>query len=229
MRDDITTIPISEVFEEKDGCPFCRIYNTLEEHLLEYILGPAMMEPDVRQETNRLGFCARHWGLLRQQKNRLPLALLIETHLQETAAQLKGGALPLPWASGRHSQAAQRHAESCFVCKYIDLSFSRLTDTFFRLWRAERDFRALAVSQPLYCLPHYAMLLARAPEALGKKEAPDFEKAVTPVVSAAMEALRADVTHFTEMFDYRNAGGDWGGSRDAIERALRLLAGDVHV
>ena len=25
------------------------------------------------------------------------------------------------------------------------------------------------------------------------------------------------------MFDYRNAGGDWGNSRDAIERAITYL------
>ena len=31
------------------------------------------------------------------------------------------------------------------------------------------------------------------------------------------------MTHFTKMFDYRNAGGDWGNSRDSIERAIQWL------
>ena len=30
MRYDITNIPIAEVFEEGDGCPICRLRNTLE-------------------------------------------------------------------------------------------------------------------------------------------------------------------------------------------------------
>lgn len=45
MRDDITSIPISEVFEPRDGCPICRLRNTLEDRVVEYITGAAMMEP----------------------------------------------------------------------------------------------------------------------------------------------------------------------------------------
>ena len=30
MREDICTIPISEVFEPKEGCPICRMRDTLE-------------------------------------------------------------------------------------------------------------------------------------------------------------------------------------------------------
>ena len=30
MRDDICTIPISEIFEENDGCPICRMYEKKE-------------------------------------------------------------------------------------------------------------------------------------------------------------------------------------------------------
>ena len=30
MRYDITNIPVAEVFEEGDGCPICRLRNTLE-------------------------------------------------------------------------------------------------------------------------------------------------------------------------------------------------------
>ena len=29
------------------------------------------------------------------------------------------------------------------------------------------------------------------------------------------------------MFDYRNAGGDWGNSKDAIERAIQYLTARV--
>ena len=60
MRDDICTIPVSEVFEESDGCPICRMYETVEDRIITYILGDAMMEPDVRIETNKVGFCEKH-------------------------------------------------------------------------------------------------------------------------------------------------------------------------
>ena len=60
MRDDICTIPVSEVFEVNDGCPICRMRDMLEQRTVEYIMGAAMMEPDVRIETNRAGFCHVH-------------------------------------------------------------------------------------------------------------------------------------------------------------------------
>ena len=55
MRESILTIPINEVFEPREGCPICAMRNTVEQHISEYIMGAAMMEPDVRMETNRLG------------------------------------------------------------------------------------------------------------------------------------------------------------------------------
>lgn len=45
MREDICSIPISEIFEPKDGCPFCRMRDMLEDRMATYITGAAMMEP----------------------------------------------------------------------------------------------------------------------------------------------------------------------------------------
>ena len=83
MRESILTIPITDVFEPKCGCPICRIRDTLEQHTIEYIMGAAMMEPDVRIETNKAGFCKEHFEQMRACKNRLSLALMLQTHLQE--------------------------------------------------------------------------------------------------------------------------------------------------
>ena len=71
MRYDITNIPVTEVFEEGDGCPICRLRNTLEERAVEYITGAAMMEPDIRIETNKKGFCLTHYRQILGQRNRL--------------------------------------------------------------------------------------------------------------------------------------------------------------
>ena len=66
MREDICSIPINDVFGPMDGCPVCRMRDMLETRITEYITGAAMMEPDVRVETNRLGFCNRHFGMIRE-------------------------------------------------------------------------------------------------------------------------------------------------------------------
>ena len=82
MRDDICTIPVSEVFEVNDGCPICRMKQTVEQHLITYILGDAMMEPDVRIETNKVGFCPEHYNKMMATRGRLQLALMLETHIK---------------------------------------------------------------------------------------------------------------------------------------------------
>ena len=83
MRQDICTIPISEVFEVNDGCPICRMKETVEKRIVEYIMGAAMMEPDIRIETNRLGFCERHFDMMLNSRGRLQLALMLESHVNE--------------------------------------------------------------------------------------------------------------------------------------------------
>ena len=58
MREDITSIPVTDIFDEHDGCPVCRMRDLLETRVTDYITGAAMMEPDVRQETNAHPTCA---------------------------------------------------------------------------------------------------------------------------------------------------------------------------
>ena len=83
MRQDICTIPISEIFEVNDGCPICRMREIIEKRIVEYIMGAAMMEPDVRIETNKLGFCERHFDMMLNTRGRLQLALILESHIAE--------------------------------------------------------------------------------------------------------------------------------------------------
>ena len=47
-----------------------------------------------------------------------------------------------------------------------------------------------------------------------------------PAVSVQnLVRVKADLDHFVEMFDYRNAGASWGNSRDAVSRTMEKLAG----
>lgn len=88
MRDDICTIPVSEVFEHNDGCPICRMRDTIEERMTDYILGDAMMEPDVRIETNKTGFCEYHYNNMMSRRGRLQLALMLQTHINEINGEI---------------------------------------------------------------------------------------------------------------------------------------------
>lgn len=225
MRDDITSIPVSEVFEPREGCPICRLRDMLEARVVDYITGAAMMEPDVRIETNTMGFCFTHYQMMLKKRNRLSVALMLESHLDEMDKQVFAGAPLLGKSAKQQGRSAGQAAATCFVCQQVDLSLSRMLATVCRLWEKERDFRALFDEQPALCLPHFSQLTQAAEGTMSRKAAPDFRKAAAGRCRAYLTTLRGDVSHFCKMFDYRNSGddADWGNSRDAIERAVWFL------
>ncbi len=88
MAEQLYTIPINDAFDQFDGCPMCRLRTQLENQSLEYIMGAAMMEPNIRIVTNRLGFCRTHFRRMLGMGNRLSLALILESHLQYVQQEL---------------------------------------------------------------------------------------------------------------------------------------------
>ena len=225
MRYDITNIPVTEEFEAKDGCPICRLRNKLEDRAVEYITGAAMMEPDIRIETNRQGFCIDHYRMMLGRRNRLSVALILESHLDELEKQVFAGAPLIGKSARRQASGAGRHTESCFVCRQVDEAMEKMLATVCRTWEGQRDFRNLFEQQPCLCLPHFSALVAAAPSAISKKEQPVFAKAAAVLARRYLTELRGDVKHFCEMYDYRNntADADWGNSKDSIERAVWYL------
>ena len=225
LRADITNIPISEVFEPKEGCPICRMRNMLEKRMAEYITGAAMMEPDVRIETNRLGFCIDHFRDIMKQRNRLGVALILESHLAEIEQDVFQG-VPIFGNSGKkQAKDAEKQQKTCFICQQVDWAMERMLATVCRLWENEDDFRQLFSEQEALCLPHFSLLVQTAETAINKKHIGDFSKAASALSKQYMTTLQEDISHFCKMFDYRNSGedADWGNSRDAVERAVWFL------
>ncbi len=223
MRHDITSIPISEVFEPKDGCPLCRLHEMLNERIAVYITGAAMMEPDVRQETNRLGFCHSHFKRLLKQQKRLPLALVMESHLAEVekTAFAKG-------LGGKPKKVKGGEKPTCYMCQNIDRNMSHFVSNICHIWEKEEDFRKLYAEQPLFCLPHCRMLTETSAEMPRKYQA-EFVRVTADITRNYLSELSGDVSHFCKMFDYRNntPNKDWGNSKDSIERAIHWLTGET--
>lgn len=227
MREDICSIPIGELFGPKKGCPFCRMDAMLEGRLAEYITGAAMMEPDVRIETNRLGFCARHFDRICQTGSRLSVALILESHLHELEEREFSAKTPrLP--RRRRGEDGGGESGSCFICENMEKNRRHLIDIAVKMWQEDEDFRALYAEQEFICLPHLKRLLQEA-ERLPKRLAPAFVQETRRLSQAYLQEVQKDVTHFCRMFDYRNNGGDWGNSKDSIERAISYLTGRLYL
>ncbi len=223
MRESILTIPVTEIFEPKCGCPICTLRDTLEKRTVDYIMGAAMMEPDVRAETNKLGFCSVHFEQMRACKNRLSLALMLQSHLQYLQQEMSKKSL-------FHTRSAKRKTvsainESCFVCSKIEWGMSRIMRTLFEMYEQQEDFRKLFEQQQMLCLPHYEMLLEMMDESLDKKLHKRFSQACSQLMNKYLDELEKDVSHFCKMYDYRNSGAnaDWGNSKDSVERAVKFL------
>lgn len=230
MRESILTIPINEIFEPKCGCPICSMRNMLENRTVEYIMGAAMMEPDVRIETNRLGFCKEHFDMMQKQKNRLSLALMLQTRLAEikdtgmttkkAPEQKRSLFAPKQTASRKMTDLNQ----TCFVCEKTNWGMERLMRTFFEMY-GHPEFRALLMEQEYICFPHYELLNEIAPNYLQKDALTAFRKDISELTKKHLEELYNDVSHYCSMYDYRNTGkdADWGNSKNSIERAILFL------
>lgn len=218
MKETICTIPVNEVFEEKQGCPICTMRSLIEQKYIEYITGAAMMEPDIRVETNRTGFCERHFSMMLNVSSvRLPIALMLSTHLQEIESRL------LATPDKRSLEGLAKLEESCFVCDYMKTHLDRYIDTVMRTYRAEPEFRALFEQQEYLCLPHYRMLAVSGKKQLGGMYK-QFLQTAHRLVLARAQSLGVDYKGFTDAFDYRNAGKPMPeASRDVIERSIEFI------
>lgn len=220
MREDICSIPINDVFLPKKGCPFCQMRDMLEDRMATYITGAAMMEPDVRIETNRLGFCREHFNQILERGSRLSVALILESLLAETEKDIfPEGGQPLKKAVA----AVHSRQEHCFICENIETNMKHLVRNAVKLWQGDTEFRQLYHDQPYICMSHIGMVLEAAQKLLPKKDFAAFESETTRLSRGYLKELAGDVTHFCRMFDYRSAGSDWGNSKDAIERAITWL------
>ena len=223
MKPNITTIPIDELFAEEQGCPICRMRRMLEEHYVEYITGAAMMAPDVRVETNRTGFCHRHLSMMVNTGPRLSNALLLQTHIDETRAKVfpkKDSDQP----SKAGLEAIRTLGHTCYVCDRIEHDLLHLLRLTCSRYGADPSFRTRYGAQEFICLEHYGLVMANVnKKAMDRRTLGEFCEATNRLSKRYMDTLYDDVTHFTTMYDYRNRGGDYGNSKDSIERAVAFL------
>ena len=225
MRQDICTIPISEVFEVNDGCPICRMRETVEKRIIEYIMGAAMMEPDIRIETNRLGFCERHFDMMLNSRGRLQLALMLESHVAEINKKIFDKKLFNP--TSKKGNNARKISDSCFVCDKIEWGFSRMIDTIYRCYEDDREFRELFNGQPMFCLKHYELLLNSPSKKILKRYNNEFNENLSRITGDYVSELHSDLQKYCSMYDYRSSGGkgDWGNSKNSVERSIAFLNG----
>ena len=110
MKEQLHTIPISDAMANAGECPFCYIEQKTEEHMMDFVLGhgASYMEADIRDMTDREGFCRAHFKKMFDYGNSLGNAWImsgkpsVRTLLQNAAvcSAKKQMVLPIPLSSG---------------------------------------------------------------------------------------------------------------------------------
>ncbi len=231
----IYTIPVNEAFEASAAesaaggphvCPFCRLRAKLESDELELILGASMMEPDIRIKTNEQGFCADHLSKMFTMGKRLPLSLMLESHLEHIADSFKFGMFAAKDAANA-AKSLGATAKSCYICSRIENNFKAMIETAALLWQTDFSFRDKTAAQHHSCLEHFARFMEAASQRLSKREFAEFYKSAGAAEAEYIASLKEDVSRFCKKFDYRYADEPWEGAKDAPERAKAFLSGDA--
>ena len=238
MKYTLDTIPVLDAYKTGCECPLCKLRIASEDSYVDSMLGAAYMEPDCRVRTNEVGFCTRHFQLMYDRRNRLGLALMTHTHMQEVIASVKeilsadtparGGLLATLRGVRSEDGAPQRiraRMSGCVICEQLENAINRYAYTIAQLYGTNSEFKAMFDESKGFCLPHLALVLEMAEKTLSGETLRTFKEAVKAVELPNLKRIEGELEWFTLKFDYRNTDKPWGNSRDAVERAVNKLMG----
>ncbi|MBR1771296.1 MAG: hypothetical protein IJ747_04645 [Lachnospiraceae bacterium] len=241
MKEQLYTIPLNDAVNAQDECPFCFIERDIEQDLLDFVLGSgsSYMEADIRDMTDRAGFCRTHFKKMFDYGNTLGNAWILKTHYMRVISEMREQfAAFTPGKTSLKSKLLRttsgenpigvwvREKEaSCYVCNQFRDTYARYLDTFFYLYKNDAAFREKIINSKGFCLSHFGDLCEAADTKLPDKEKETFFQSMFALMEQNMDRISEDVAWMVEKFDYKNAQADWKNSKDAIQRGMQKLKG----
>ena len=236
MKEKLYTIPVNDAVNANDECPICNAEQSLENDAIEYAIGPgaSYMESDIREMTDKAGFCRRHFNMMYKYGNSLGNALILTSHVHKVSEDIKKEMKNYRGAKGGlFSKGGTSNVEEyinsltgkCFVCDYYRDTYKRYIATFFHLYENDREFRDKIKNGKGFCLPHMGELLHEAPGYLKGKLLDDFTADLFEIQGRNLDRIEEDISWFVEKFKYENQDKDWKESKDAIPRTIQKLTG----
>lgn len=242
MKETLYTIPLMDAFNEGEECAFCSIERKSEQDALDYILGSASayMQVDIREVTDKIGFCREHFKKMFQYGNALGNAIMLSSYYNRVNTQLaKRMSSPLAKKTRlfkRKDENEENESElsisswirdreaECQICGRFKETYARYLDTFFFMLKDE-DFYKVVMNSKGFCMHHYADIMDGIERKLSGRLREDAIKDINKLMKENMDRVEGDLTWFIEKFDYRNRDADWKNSRDALQRAMQKIGG----
>jgi hypothetical protein len=200
VKKTITTVPILNAFERRDGCPLCFLWTNTESSYIEHVESNEMgMDPDFRVKIlASAGFCNRHMHLLFEaafsghtenglgyamfmrdvvnqlegRMTRMQSALRAAGHIMESAKFITRGTA---WRRqvGRVIDELEDSIQGSSICPICDmlLDFDARTVSTFLEMLEDKDFADLFEASNGICLPHFVSSMELLPQKTAKSKA----------------------------------------------------------
>ena len=231
MREKIYTIPLSEAYESPSECPFCLIEEKLEKESVEYALGASMMEPDSRIISNEKGYCRRHFKMMLSEQKALSLALVLDTHLNETVRKIKDASKEKQARKMFKKDGEDRLLslvssinDSCVICEKIETTLEKFAEVFWYLYKTEKDFKEKVLSSQGFCLHHFCQVMSKIDSEFSGKAKEKARAEICELEINNLERINEEVNWFTKKFHYRFTNEPWKNSKDSPQRAILKLS-----
>ena len=241
MKEKLYTIPLNDAVNAQDECPFCHVERSLEQDMLDFTLGSSAsyMESDVREITDKEGFCRNHFKKMFDYGNTLGNAWILKTHyvkmrneFQSVTKNYQPGKVSLSDKllkknTGGNTLANWVHDKeaSCYICNRMKEIYACYIDTFFVMFENDEEFRTKIKNSKGFCFSHFADLCEGADKKLSEKNLSEFYQMIIPLMQENLDRMQEDVDWMVEKFDYRYKDADWKNSKDAIQRGMQKLKG----
>lgn len=228
MKEQLYTIPVNDAFAVDCECPICVMYRELEKNAVEFTMGPSYMEDDVREVTDKVGFCTEHTRKLLKMENKLGISLILHSHMVKTNNDIKklAGESTKPSTLFKKKDITGLTSylntlnHSCYVCNRIEETFKRYLRTIHHLWANDAGFKQKYERSKGFCTVHYQALLEHALINLSGAKLDEYISTTNRIYMENMERVTSDLEWFIDKFDYGHKDEPWKNSKDALPRAI---------
>lgn len=241
MKETLYTIPLTDAFNAGDECPFCFVERKVEQDTLDLVLGSSAsyMESDMREMTDKAGFCRTHFKKMFDYGNTLGNAWILKTHYLQMEKELSekikmfspGKASLLNKIKKTESTENAVNAwlkekeASCYICNSYQKTYERYMDTFFFMYKKDGQMKQMIKDSKGFCLYHFGEIVSRIETALPGAEKEELYTLLFTQMEENLKRVGEDVAWLIEKFDYRNKDADWKNSKDAVQRGMQKLWG----
>jgi len=194
------------------------------------------MQSDFRQTTNKIGFCRNHYTKLYQSTNKLGLNLVNQSHIMEmmnafdkATKSLSTNKAGLFKKNSKQlsplDQLLNTITDECYICQRTDQTMERYFETFFYLYKKEKEFVDHLSHTKGFCMPHYIKLIKAGQNCTNSTTFDAFMRQTLPLFKDNMNRLLDDMQWFVNKYDYRYQDEPWKNAKDAPKRSIQMING----